>query len=377
MMRSFLFSTRHSNLLPQTVQPKGVSLLSVYQFLLVISIGLCFWKSVVIKWNIVRRMTADNYATNFENADILRLADRLKNDLFRVATVGVSNSSAYSGPHRNFYPNYAGVYGFEATGGYSSMYSKRYEDFWGEVIRPLRLIDNDVDKRWKIKPIWIYLYAPFDGRLNQQEAFNFSDYYSLNLLSLANTKYLISRWQLIHPDLKLVSAPTEALEQKREWNKRSRLGKYLGYLKGDYPPRALYIYENTSVLARAFLVGQVRVFRTSEALLDTLKDTPVTEMRKTAFLESADASAILDRPLGFSQSEVEILDYTPDRIAVSVEADGPGILVMTNNYSPFWKVWVDDVQGMIVPTYHTFQSVYLKAGQRKVVFEYDPPYKLF
>lgn len=350
--------------------------LSLRTLLLFACIGLCIWKSADTKWDILKRLPSDSYAVNFENPDLLRLAGESNNDLFRVATIGVSNASAYSASGDNFYPGYTGAYGFEATDGYLSLYSKRYEDYWGEVIRPLRSVDPGVDRRWKVKPIWIYLYAPFDGSFKDIASIQFDKYYNLNLLSLANTKYLISRWPLENENLTLKNEPMNRTALT-DWYKRSRSEKMLSLLKREHPHRALYVYENASVLPRAFLVPQARLFETSDALLDTLRDTPLAEIRRTAFLENGDAATILDRPLGFSRSEVEILDYTPDRIAVSVEADGPGILVMTNNYSPFWKVSVDGIQQMIVPAYHTFQGVYLEAGQHEVVFEYDPPCNLF
>lgn len=344
----------------------------------VVAIGIAVYTSMTISVELLGRLPSDSYSINYQNPDLCELAASESSDLLRVATVGTRMATYKAESGLDIHPAYAQAYGFETVDGYFSLYSQRYQEYWARVVEKVIKSDGALQRNSEYYlRHWVYLYAPLSGTFNQQEAIEFSDYYNLNLLSLANTKYLISRWQLMARDLKLVSAPIQALEQRREWDRHSRLEKLFGYLKSEYPPRPLYIYENASVLPRAFLVPQLRVFETADALLNTLKDTPVAKIRKTAFLESPDASTILDRPLGFSHSQVEILDYAPDRIVVSVEADGPGVLVMTNNYSPFWKVWVDGTQQTIVPAYHTFQGVYLEAGQHEVVFEYDPPYKLF
>lgn len=344
----------------------------------VVAIGIAVYASMTITGELLGRLPSDSYSVNYQNPDLRELAASESSDLLRVATVGTRMATYKAESGLDIHPAYAQAYGFETVDGYYSLYSQRYQDYWTRVVE--KVIESDKrlqrNSEYYLRH-WVYLYAPLSGAFNQREVIEFSDYYNITLLSLANTKYLISRWQLIDPNLKLVSAPIRALEQRREWDRRSRLEKLFSYLKGEYPPRPLYIYENASVLPRAFLVPQVRIFDTPDALLDTLKDTPVAEIRRTAFLESANASTVWEQSLGFTRNEVEILDYTPDRIVVSVHADGPGILVITNNYSPFWKVRVDGIQQTIVPAYHTFQGVYLEAGQHEVVFEYDPPYKLF
>ena len=342
-----------------------------------ITIGIAVYISIAINGELLGRLPSDSYANNYHNPDLLALADNETSDLFRVATVGTRMATYKNESGQEIHPAYAQAYGFETVDGYFSLYYQRYQDYWARVVE--KVIESDTGLQRNADYYlrhWVYLYAPLSGVFDQQEAIEFSNYYNLSLLSLANTKYLISRWQLIDPNLELVSAPIQALELRQEWNERSQIDKYFGYLKGDHPPRALYIYENTSVLPRAFLAPQVQVFETAEMLLNTLEDIEVTEIKSTVFVESADVSDVLKWPLGFSQNEVEILEYTPDRIEISVEANGPGILVMTNNYSPFWKVWVNGVQSEIFPTYHTFQGVYLEADRHSVVFAYDPPYKL-
>jgi uncharacterized membrane protein YfhO len=50
------------------------------------------------------------------------------------------------------------------------------------------------------------------------------------------------------------------------------------------------------------------------------------------------------------------------------------MLIISNNYSPFWHASVNGQSAKIVPVHHTFQGIYLKAGENRVSLEYRPPY---
>ena len=79
-----------------------------------------------------------------------------------------------------------------------------------------------------------------------------------------------------------------------------------------------------------------------------------------------------------SSGEITVKHYSPDKIVLSVNLDGPMILVVSNNYSPYWKCRVDGKEKEIFPAYHTFWGVLLEGGGTKeVVFEYCPPYRIF
>jgi uncharacterized membrane protein YfhO len=66
-----------------------------------------------------------------------------------------------------------------------------------------------------------------------------------------------------------------------------------------------------------------------------------------------------------------------DRVVVSVSADRPGIVVVTQNYSPFWKARIDGVESRVIPVDHTFQGVRVEAGKHEVELSYRPPYALY
>jgi len=67
--------------------------------------------------------------------------------------------------------------------------------------------------------------------------------------------------------------------------------------------------------------------------------------------------------------------YTPDNIKLNVEIDGTAMLIVTNTYSPYWRVLVNEIESKIVPAYHTFWGVHIESGINEINFIYDPPYK--
>ena len=68
---------------------------------------------------------------------------------------------------------------------------------------------------------------------------------------------------------------------------------------------------------------------------------------------------------------------SPDRIILSVETDGRGILVVSNSYSTYWTCKVNGLEKYILPVYYTFMGVSFEDGEDLVQLEYYPPYWTF
>lgn len=116
------------------------------------------------------------------------------------------------------------------------------------------------------------------------------------------------------------------------------------YLAAAYPMEAegltplgvhdgVYLYRNESALPRAFVQGD----------------------------EGAGEQG--------SIGERRIVEWTPNRIVV--EAEGPGLLVLSEVYDPDWRAAVDG-QAVQVEPYRIVRSVHLEIGTHRVVFTYWP-----
>jgi hypothetical protein len=96
----------------------------------------------------------------------------------------------------------------------------------------------------------------------------------------------------------------------------------------------VYLYRNERALPRAFVV------------------------------ESGD---VLENP---DVDEARIIEWTPNRIRV--EAEGPGLLVLSEVYDPDWQVRVDEKGAELMRVAGILRGVHLEEGQHQVTFTYWP-----
>ena len=298
------------------------------------------------------------YTALFKSPLIAELAQKKDpSDPFRVTTF----------THR-LLPGFAHAYGLETVDGYINLYPRSYMKFWSKVIEPVMTRETwlkDYFGGWGSQ-IYLYLRSVYewpDGVL-------FADHYRLPLLSLANAKFVISRHPLEDPNFKL-------LTPQRPWYKIHPKTLIKMRLSEEFTGKTyLFIYENRSVLPRAFLVPAVRTYPSADELWSGMAKASVEDFKKAVFVE---ASAWPGKPLaaGFRKGRIERALHGADRVSLSVDMDGPGIMVVSNNHNPYWKCRVDGAERPIFPAYGTFWGVALRKGDKAVEFSYEPPYRLF
>ena len=328
----------------------------VIGFLVVNSLGMKY--SHGLQWG-----GGSSYAVNYENPDLQRIATDIDSAPFRVATI------AYG-----LHPAYANAYGLETVDGYVVLYPQRYQDFWGKVIEPLTSKDEE---RYHYFHDWggrIYLFSPSDGAFDNIEEVPFSKYYNLNLLSLANTKYLISELPVSNEYLTLVPSQFPGVERPQG---KLSLKTIMQGIKYNIKGRHIYIYQNELCFPRFFLSGKAMVFKNSNQLLEAMAEADINSLRNKVFIEEEFVSEIDVEEMGFTHGELTVKQYSPDRIILSVNLNKPGILVVSNSYNPHWICKVNGVEKNIFPVYHTFMGIFLDEGESKVELEYRPPYRPF
>jgi len=304
-----------------------------------------------------------NYFSNYQNQDLEKLARVSDDTPFRVATV------AYG-----LHPAYANAYGLESVDGHVPLYSKTYHNYWSKVIEPLTLQNKVLYYYFHDWGGRVYLFS--NDNFSELEKIVFSDYYNLDLLSLANTKYIISFIPLVNENLTLLEygAPRDRVS----FNELSTIEQGIYRIKENFKGRELYIYENNNCLPRFFLVNKAKVFENSNQLLDDLSEADVEYLKNNLLIEKEFSQNLVDYNLENNSGKITVIRYSPDKIVLSVDLDGPMILAVSNNYSLYWKCKVDGKETEIFPAYHTFWGVLLKGnGTKEVVFEYCPPYRIF
>lgn len=300
------------------------------------------------------------WASNFEIPALKELAAQKGVEPFRVASI----------PVLGFHPSYAMAYGLETTDGYPTNYPRAFHRFWGKVIEPaLRMIPEEWEyfNTWGLRP-----YLQGLERIGDTDLRHFHEGCRLSLLSLANTRYILSPLPIRNTDLRWLNdpPPREDLDWSEWLRGHPRAEKALGQLwRRNY----LYVYENPHWFPRFFLVPEARLFSSADRLLDALGRADARELRAAAFIESRYASG-LPAPPAAKSGGVTLRERTPDRIRLSVEADGSALLVASNNYSPYWSCRVNGKPVPLLPAYHAFWAVPVAKGKSEVVFCYRPPY---
>jgi len=194
--------------------------------------------------------------------------------------------------------------------------------------------------------------------------------YHLNLLSLANVGYVISRDRLVDKSL----APIR--EAKAPWSSLSTREKTKINLKANFNGlEELYIYRNLNVFPRFFSVPGLKPFDTGREVLEGMAAASLEALRATAFVEQNQLPKGLSLDRRYGPVEITLDRYTSDEIKLTVKAKNDAVLIVTNSFSPFWTAEIDGIKTPIFPAYHAFWGVALPAGAKSVTFRFDPPYR--
>ena len=126
------------------------------------------------------------------------------------------------------------------------------------------------------------------------------------------------------------------------------------------------IYENRKVLPRAFVVHQAEIVADEDEALARLADDTFDPARQVIL----DQGTPLDG--GQAQSSVRVLDYSPEKVRLQVETDGPAYLVLSDAYYPGWTAQVDGQPATIQRADVYFRAVRLEGGEHEVTFLYRP-----
>ncbi|MBT8005559.1 MAG: YfhO family protein [Rhodospirillales bacterium] len=349
--------------------PRGIPLI-VRRLGLTLCISAIAFVSLKTKYvSLYTWVTNGSFAHNFQSPVIEELADSIRTEKkpVRVETFQII-------------PNYMHAYGIEPAGGYQILHSRRYYEFWAKMVEPWaasltpesRFYKQYADRRARMEGnlafrddrLWLFpdTYRP---------TWQLANIYRLNLLSLANVGYLLSRDRLTDSSLVPIR------KMPRPWSAMKAREKALENIKANFYGRSYFnIYKNTTVIPRFFTVSGINVANGADNLLNDMSKASVSLLRQQAFVSKLDLPRGFDSTQTFSRRQVTVEQYEKDQIRLTLSSGGPALLIATNSYSPFWTVEIDGVESEIFPAYHTFWGVQIPAGAKSIVFRYRPPYKL-
>lgn len=238
----------------------------------------------------------------------------------RVLTVGLPAARAH--------PNAMSLAGLHDAGGYQTTYPLAYHGFFGIMTAPYL----DANPR---------LARYFHGWGNR--AYAFGDGFDPEVVDLAGVRWMYARG--VHID-------DPDLVQRHQ--------------SGD-----VTVYEHLDPFPRAFAVGGVRTFATSNDLEAALAAASTEELGATAFVMAEDWSGPTLRE-GWPLAEAEVIEYDDDDVRIRADAPAPALLILTDSWDAGWVATVDGDPAEIIRAYGTFRAVRIPAGASEVVFAYRP-----
>jgi Protein of unknown function (DUF6044) len=232
-------------------------------------------------------------------------------------------------------PNQLAADGILQVDGYQSMYPVTYHAFFGALIAP-QIAES---------PVLVTYFGKWGNR-----AVTFGPNVDPELVALSG-----ARWLYVIG----TQVPTVP-------------GIVARFHDGD-----VTVYEMPEVLPRAFIAGGLVVGSDPADVLAGLSAASLSSLRGSAFVAAGpDADRLRNAlPTGAASGpagSATITSYTPDRVAVEIHADRPGVLVLTDVMAPGWVAERDGTAVPIGTVDTTFRGVSVDASTRQVVFKYVP-----
>jgi uncharacterized membrane protein YfhO len=183
------------------------------------------------------------------------------------------------------------------------------------------------------------------GKISMVDGHNLRD--KPNVLNLLNAKYLI-----------MANRPEDFIGKAGFIFPKLRLVK-----DGQYK-----VYENLDVLPRAFCVSRYEVLTEPDKIIDRVAQTGFDPRRMVVLEEEPVLQPVAQDSL---RQETHIINYSPNEIHLTCEVQHPSVLVLTDNYYPSWRAYVDGQPTKVLRADYTFRAVPLSPGKHNVVFRFE------
>jgi hypothetical protein len=131
------------------------------------------------------------------------------------------------------------------------------------------------------------------------------------------------------------------------------------------------VYETPRPMRRAAIYHGYQLGKNDQSDLDLLFSENFPYMNVLILYESPEYQPAL--PDSGAAESVEIVEHEINQQRYRVQMATPGLLFISENYFPGWKVKVDGVEKKLLKADHTFRAVSLDKGTHEVEIYYDWP----
>lgn len=223
------------------------------------------------------------------------------------------------------------------------------------------LPDNHIEGTIGVNSMRLKEYNDFFSNAGDHENWPYESFFqfkhtikNLQILDILNVKYIISDTQL----------PVDGLSQIDASN---TLPKNI-VLEAGITNHTLYLYKNSHVLPRAYIVSNARVIKNEEKTLSVVTDKTF-QPKEYVILNSIPSIPLRNKQ---TDEKVTIVSYSPNTIKVSLQLQNPGFLVLSELWYPGWKAYDNGKELPIYRADFLLRSVSLPKGNHIILWQYDP-----
>ncbi len=145
-------------------------------------------------------------------------------------------------------------------------------------------------------------------------------------------------------------------------------GVPIGKLKEIYVDPYVKIYENPDALPRAYIVYRAVVAMDDQQTLDLLK-SPGFNPREAVILTEPLLEPLPEQAPK-TASRVQIEQYQPQQVDITVETELDGLLVLSDADYPGWQAFIDGHATKIYQANYALRAVYVPRGTHRIQFTY-------
>lgn len=137
-----------------------------------------------------------------------------------------------------------------------------------------------------------------------------------------------------------------------------------------YQDDTWYVYEHANHLPIAFVMREAIVVETDEYALSYLRNGSYDPSTRLILQADQPVPHLLTESSG--QDNIDLVQYTPNRIEIQADLADDGFLVLLNNHYPGWQAYVDGQPQPIMRAYYLAQAIFVEQGTHTVEFVYVP-----
>lgn len=186
--------------------------------------------------------------------------------------------------------------------------------------------------------------------------YNIGDWWGIDTLGAYTASVPVNMWQqspLFHPTGRLMMGVRFHLGSKP-----SREGQQLAFEGRS----GLKVYENPGAFPRSWAVHTAETFHNPGRLVD-----PQVDLKRIALV--AGPAPNLETCQG---DTVDLLERQPERVRLHVFMRCRGLVILSDNYFPGWRAFVDGKQAPVLQVNGALRGVVVGAGEHRIEFRYQP-----